>query len=185
MSIFYLTADAVNSGSWFIVFKVLTLKVAIWTIYLHLSKLSLGYVADFLNTEARAPTSAECIHCLLAWRLMWFGCIILIRVMVIFCWLFFFINGYHPYRRVAVISWLNYLILGRRILLLINKILLPSVWGSVPLAQLQIHHISHPPCCILRFHLLYASIDCRIFSSLRDLSSDKPGQDILLASIYR
>ena len=56
MSILCSTADAVSSGSWPILFRVLTLNVAICIVCLHFS--SLSSVADFSNTEARAPTSA-------------------------------------------------------------------------------------------------------------------------------
>ena len=42
-----LTVDAVNLGSWFIMFKVLALKVAFLTIVLHLSKLGLVSVSVF------------------------------------------------------------------------------------------------------------------------------------------
>ena len=45
-------ANAVSSGCWPILFKVLTLNVAIYIVLLHLSKffLCLSSVADFLNT---------------------------------------------------------------------------------------------------------------------------------------
>ena len=48
-------ADAVISGSCPILFKVLTLNVAICIVCLHFSKFCLSSVADFSNTEARAP----------------------------------------------------------------------------------------------------------------------------------
>ena len=57
-------ADAVTSSSWFIVFHVLTLNITMLAMFLHLSKLGLGSVADFQNTKARAPTTAECTSCL-------------------------------------------------------------------------------------------------------------------------
>ena len=54
-------ADAVISGSCLILFKVLTLNVAICIVCLHFSNFCcLSSVADFSNTEARAPTSAGC-----------------------------------------------------------------------------------------------------------------------------
>ena len=55
MSILCYTADAISSGSWPILFRVLTLNVAICIVCLHFSSfcLSLGSVADFSNTEAR------------------------------------------------------------------------------------------------------------------------------------
>ena len=62
MSILYSVADAVSSASWLVLFKVLTLSVAICTVLLHLINfslcliLSLSSVTDFLNTEAKAPT---------------------------------------------------------------------------------------------------------------------------------
>ena len=46
MSISCLADDAVLSGSWFIQFKVLMLNIAMSTIFLHLSKLSLSSVAE-------------------------------------------------------------------------------------------------------------------------------------------
>ena len=52
------SADAVSSGSWPILFRVLTLNVAICIVCLHFSSFSLSSVANFPNTEARAPTSA-------------------------------------------------------------------------------------------------------------------------------
>ena len=59
MSMLYSTADAVSSGSWPILFKVHTLDVAICIVCLHFSSFCcLSSVADFPNTEARAPTSA-------------------------------------------------------------------------------------------------------------------------------
>ena len=58
MSILCSTADAISSGSCPILFKVLTLNVAICSVCLHFSSSCLSSVADFSNTEARAPTSA-------------------------------------------------------------------------------------------------------------------------------
>ena len=58
MSILCTMADAVSSGSWPILFRVLTLNVAICIVCLHFSSFCLSSVADFSNTEARAPTSA-------------------------------------------------------------------------------------------------------------------------------
>ena len=53
------SADAISSGSCPILFKVLTLNVAICSVCLHFSSFDcLSSVADFSNTEARAPTSA-------------------------------------------------------------------------------------------------------------------------------
>ena len=59
MSILCSTAYAVSSGSWPILFKVLTLNVAICIVCLHFSNFCcLSSAADFSNTEAWAPTSA-------------------------------------------------------------------------------------------------------------------------------
>ena len=52
-------ADAVSSGSCPILFRVLTLNIAICIVCLHFSSFYLSSVADFSNTEARAPTSAK------------------------------------------------------------------------------------------------------------------------------
>ena len=59
MSILCSSADAISSGSCPILFKVLTLNVAICSVCLHFSSFDcLSSVADFSNTETRAPTSA-------------------------------------------------------------------------------------------------------------------------------
>ena len=60
MSMLQPMADAASSGSCPILFKVLMLNVAICIVCLHLSNFCLSSVADFLNTEARAPSSARC-----------------------------------------------------------------------------------------------------------------------------
>ena len=67
------TADAISSGSWPILFRVLTLNVAICIVCLHFSSfcLSLSSVGDFSNTESRAPNSAGCASFLPARRAMW------------------------------------------------------------------------------------------------------------------
>ena len=60
MPMLWSMADAVSSGSFPILFKVLTLNVAICIVRLHFRNFCLCSVADFSNTEGRAPTSAEC-----------------------------------------------------------------------------------------------------------------------------
>ena len=56
MSMLLSMADAVSSGNCPILFKVLTLNIAIWIVRLHLSNFCLSSGADFSNAEARAPT---------------------------------------------------------------------------------------------------------------------------------
>ena len=92
MSILCSTADAVNSGSWPILFKVLTLNVAICIVCLHFSLFCCGLrsIADFSNTEARALTSAGCTLFLPAQRAMRFMYVVWVWVMLIFRWLFSF-----------------------------------------------------------------------------------------------
>ena len=46
ISILCLAAGTVSLGSWFIVFKVLTLNATMFTMFLHLSQLGLGSVTD-------------------------------------------------------------------------------------------------------------------------------------------
>ena len=60
MSMLWSIAEAVSSYCWLILFKVLTLNVAICIVLLHLSNFCfcLSSIAYFSNTEARAPTSA-------------------------------------------------------------------------------------------------------------------------------
>ena len=75
MSILCSTADAVSSGSCPILFKVLTLNVAICIVCLHFSSFCcLSSVPDFSNTEARAPTSAGHVPFSPARRAMRFEC---------------------------------------------------------------------------------------------------------------
>ena len=91
MSILCFTADAVSSGSWPILFKVLMLNVAICIVCLHFrSFCCLSSVADFSNIEARAPTSTRRTSFLPARRVMWFMYVVWVWVMVIFWWLFLF-----------------------------------------------------------------------------------------------
>ena len=79
MSILCSTADAISSGSCPILFKVLTLNVAICSVCLHFSSFDrLSSVVDFSNTKARArpqqdaplyyPREERCGLC------MWFEC---------------------------------------------------------------------------------------------------------------
>ena len=89
-SILCSTADAVSSDSWPILFRVLTLNVAICIVCLHFSSFCLSSVGDFSNTEARAPTSAGRAPFLPARRAMQFMYVVWVRVMVIFRWLFLF-----------------------------------------------------------------------------------------------
>ena len=61
ISILCSSADAISSGSCPILFKVLTLNVAICSVCLHFSSFDcLSSVDDFSNTAARVPTSAGC-----------------------------------------------------------------------------------------------------------------------------
>ena len=94
MSILCSAADAVKSGSWPILFKVLTLNVAICIVCLHFSSFCCSSsAADFSNTEARAPTSAGCAPFLHARRAMRFMHVVWVWVMVIFWWLFFLFSS--------------------------------------------------------------------------------------------
>ena len=53
--------DSVSSSSWPILFKVLTLNITTCIVFLHLSSFyfRLSSIADFSNTGARPPTSAQ------------------------------------------------------------------------------------------------------------------------------
>ena len=91
MSILCSTADAVSSDSCPILFKIQTLNVAICIVCLHFSSFCcLSSVADYSNTEARAPTSAGRAPFLPARRAMRFMYVVWVWVMVIFRWLFLF-----------------------------------------------------------------------------------------------
>ena len=85
MSILCSSADAISSGSCPILFKVLTLNVAICSVCLHFSSFDcLSSVA-----EARAATSAGRAPFLPARRAMRFVYVVWVWVMVIFRWLFY------------------------------------------------------------------------------------------------
>ena len=91
MSVLCSTADTVSSGSWPILFRVLTLNVAICIVCLHFNSFCcLSSVADFSNIKAKAPTSAGRAHFLPALRAMRFMYVVWVWVMVIFRWLFLF-----------------------------------------------------------------------------------------------
>ena len=90
MSMLWSMADAVSSNSCPILFKVLTLNVAICIVCLPFSIFCLSSAADFFNSEARAPTSAGRAPFLPARRAMRFGHVVWVWVMVIFRWLFLF-----------------------------------------------------------------------------------------------
>ena len=80
MSILCSSADVISSGSCPILFKVLTLNVAICSVCLHFSSFDcLSSVADFSNTEARAPASAGRAPFLPAWRAMRFVYVVWVR----------------------------------------------------------------------------------------------------------
>ena len=90
MSILCSTADEISSGSCPILFKVLTLNVAICSVCLHFSSFGrLSSVADFSNTEARAPTSAGRSSFLPVRRAMRFVYVVWVWVNVFFRWLFY------------------------------------------------------------------------------------------------
>ena len=82
MSISCSAADGVSSGSWFIKFNILTLKVTMLTEFLHQNKFALGALSNSLNPGAKIAI-AELVLCLLACMSMHFG------RKVIFQWLFF------------------------------------------------------------------------------------------------
>ena len=74
MSMLWTIADAVSSSSCPILFKVLTLNVATCIVRLHFSNFCLSSAANFLNTEASAPTLAGRAPFLTTRRSMQFGC---------------------------------------------------------------------------------------------------------------
>ena len=75
MSLLWSIVDAVSSGNCPVLFKVLTLNVAICIVRLHFCKFcfSLSSVADFSYTEARTSTSAGRAPFLTARRAMLLG----------------------------------------------------------------------------------------------------------------
>ena len=84
MSILCSTADTVSSGSWPILFRVLTLNVAICVVCLHFSNFCLSSVVDFSNIQARAPASTGRTPFLPERRAMRFMYMVWVWVMVIF-----------------------------------------------------------------------------------------------------
>ena len=108
-------ADAVRSGNWPILCKILTLSVAICTVLLHLSNFCLcsSSATDFFNIGVRTPTSSERASCLPVRRTIRFEHIVWVGVMVISRWLYFYLTNRHlPYVWIAVVSRLNYLTLA-------------------------------------------------------------------------
>ena len=104
LSILCSTADAVSSSRWPILFKVLTLNVAICIVCLHFSSFyCLSSAADFLNTEARAATLAGRAPLLPVRRTMRFLYVVWLWVMVIFQCVFMLIYRSHSYIWAAVV----------------------------------------------------------------------------------
>ena len=92
MSILWSISEAVNSGCCPILFKVLTLNVAICIVRLYFSNLcfSLNSVADIWTLEPGLQLQQDGSLFLPAWRAMSFGQVVWVWVMVIFRWLFLF-----------------------------------------------------------------------------------------------
>ena len=108
ISIFFSAAVAVNSGSLFIVFSVLTRVEPVFTMLLHRNKLDLRCVPDFLNTGTRVPISTERTPSERQWGLdIWFN----LETLLSFGGCFYLINRCYSYRWVAIVFWLNYLTL--------------------------------------------------------------------------
>ena len=113
MSMLWPMVDAVSSGSCPILFKVLTLNVAICIVRLHFSNFCFRSEADFSNTEAWAPTSAgrtPFFFTRVKSDAVWTGGLrvghgnLSSAVFILFC-------RSHPYRWAAVVSRSNYSIL--------------------------------------------------------------------------
>ena len=126
--------------------KVRTLNLTIWTTFLHLINFCLGLssAAGFFNPGARVPTSAKCSSCFSVRSGgggdAWFELVTVSFVSYIFSLL---INRFHRYRWVALVSWLNYLILaidlsGSFVQYLVKLTVDPTLDSS---ALLYIHHM--------------------------------------------
>ena len=89
-SMLWSIAATVSSGSWPILFNVLTLNVAIYIVPLHFSSFwfSLSSVADFFNTRLQPQQNAPLF--LLKRRAMPFGQVVWLWIMLIFRWLNFY-----------------------------------------------------------------------------------------------
>ena len=106
ISILSSITDAISSGSWLILFKILTLNVAICIMHLNLSNFGFCSVADFLITGRTHPA-------LPARKVMQFDHVVWVWVLVIFRWLcFILINRRHSNRWVTAVPRLNYLTLA-------------------------------------------------------------------------
>ena len=90
MSTSWSITDVISSDICPILFKVLTLNVAICIVRLHFSTFcfSLSSVADFSNTEGKSSNSRGRASFLTARRAMRFGQVVWVCVMVIFRWIF-------------------------------------------------------------------------------------------------
>ena len=111
----FLHTYCISSDNSPILFQFLTLNIDRYNVFLHSWNfcLCLSSVAYFSKTDARALTSVERAPFLPAQRAMRFGRMAWVRIMIINQWLYFYlINRRHPYIWVAVVSWLNYLILA-------------------------------------------------------------------------
>ena len=112
ISMLWSIADAVSSGSWRILFKVLRLNDTICIVLLHFSSfcLCLSFVAEFSKTGTRAQPHQNAFLLLPVRRVMRFGRVV--WVMINIRWLLFNLNNRrHTKRWVVVVPSLNYLIL--------------------------------------------------------------------------
>ena len=116
MSIFCSAADVVSTGCRPILFKVLTSNVTICSGLLPLSNFCLCCVLQLQLIFKHWGESSNLSRTHLwfsAWRAMRFGHTMWVKVIITFRWLYFnLINRWLPYGRVAVVSWLNHLILA-------------------------------------------------------------------------
>ena len=150
-SILCSTADAVNSDSWPILFRVLTLNVAICIVCLHFSSFCLSSVADFSNTEARALTSAG--------RALVYVCGLSTSHGYLSMAVFILIYRSHSYRWAAVVPRLNWQSWALSRWTHTYIMLLPMcTWGKKKTKQkknafftLSFNLVKVQDCCMFRF----------------------------------
>ena len=152
LCLYYAQLQALSVSVVGLFYLVLTLSIAICTVLLYFSSfcLCLSSVADFANTGTKTPTSAPLFYlfeerCGLAFGLSESHGDLSMAV-------FYLINRRHPYRWVAIVSWLNCDLSRWHVGFFRSPSGEARCWREFGFIRLT----SHPPCCfpwLLRFNL--------------------------------
>ena len=128
-----------------------------------------------MGPELQIQQNEPLVYC--TRRVMQSGYTFWIRVMVMFCWHFLFSHKQMPPLKMSWSSLLTEFFYPNHKHV---RCFHPASGEACHLPNFGFIHLAlHPPCCIPWFSLLYIYVAHKILISLRDLSCDNLGQDIL------